>query len=182
MSELIRQLHTDHVNIARLLDLVEEQLEALHAGDAPDYVLMADIMQYMTNYPDLVHHPKEDLVFDKLAERDSNTRLIVKDLIAKHGVLAEKGSAFLDSIRMVMNEHLVERDTLESQGREYVSVLRDHMNVEEAQVFPAATKALVPEDWSVIDEAMEKRDDPLFGKVVENEYGALYDYIRHRAQ
>ena len=32
----------------------------------------------MTNYPDRFHHPKEDLAFARLAERDSDTRLSVE--------------------------------------------------------------------------------------------------------
>ncbi|VFN03961.1 MAG: hypothetical protein BECKG1743F_GA0114225_108711 [Candidatus Kentron sp. G] len=44
MSEMIQQLHTDHVNMARLLDLISEQLELLQMGEMPDCVLMMDII------------------------------------------------------------------------------------------------------------------------------------------
>ena len=182
MSDVIRQLHTDHVNIVRLLGILEEQLELFHEGEAPDYVLMLDVMQYMTHYPDLFHHPKEDLIFRKLMERDSSARLVVNDLLKKHEVLAEKGERFSESLRTVLTEFMVERETLELQGRDYITTLRHHIDVEEGQVFPLAAKVLADEDWTEIDSAMEAMEDPLFGEVVQKEYLALYDYIKHQSE
>lgn len=182
MSTAIRQLHEDHINIAKLLDLLEVQLGMFHQGERPDYALMMDIMQYMTNYPDLFHHPKEDLIFERLMERDVSARLVVKDLMNKHAVLAEMGNEFLESLRTVVNELMVEREIMESQGRNYIATLRDHMDVEEGQVFPLASKTLTQEDWAEIDGAMEAMEDPLFGSAVENEYLALYEYIKHQSE
>nr|VFJ77801.1 MAG: Hemerythrin-like domain-containing protein [Candidatus Kentron sp. FW] len=179
MSGMIKQLHTDHVNMARLLDLIDEQLAVFQTGGAPDYVLMTDIMQYMTNYPDLFHHPKENLIFRRLAELDQGIDSTVSDLIQEHDTLTHQGEVFLNVLKMVMNEHPVERSELESGAREYVSTLRMHMNTEEGQVFPIVQKTLQKEDWEGIDAAMGNIEDPLFGKkTVETEYLALYNYIQ----
>jgi hemerythrin-like domain-containing protein len=182
MSDVIRQLHTDHIHIARLLDLLEVQLGMFHEDGRPDYALMMDTMQYMTNYPDLFHHPKEDVVFHILMERDASTKPVVQDLLKMHQVLAEKGLQFLESLRTVVNELMVERETLESQGREYIALLRHHMDVEEGQVFPHAARILSQEDWRRIDGAVEAMEDPLFGHRVQSEYLALYDFIRQQSQ
>ncbi len=58
MAHIIQQLQKDHLNVARLLDLLETQIGALHDGETPDYLLMLDVMCYMRHYPDLFHHPK----------------------------------------------------------------------------------------------------------------------------
>jgi len=179
MSEMIQQLHTDHVNMARLLDIVEEQFELFQTGEIPDYVLMLDVMQYMTNYPDLFHHPREDLVFQRLAERDKSKRGIVQDVIREHDILAHQGEAFFNLLETVINEYPVERGELESKARQYVSTLRLHMNLEEGEVFPIAKKTLQEEDWQAISTTMGNREEPLFGQnVIEAEYGALYRYIQ----
>lgn len=182
MSDIIHKLRIDHLNISRLLDILEEQLQLFHEGDKPDYVLMLDIMQYMTHYPDLFHHPKEDLIFKKLVERDASARLVVNDLLKKHEVLAEKGGKFSESLRTVLNEFMVERETVETQGRDYITTLRHHIDVEEGQVFPLASKVLADEDWEEIDNSMDAMEDPLFGDVVQKEYLALYEYIRHQSE
>ena len=57
MTEPISAWHADHVNFARLLDLLERQLAAFHAGEQPDYALMLDIVHYLRHYPDRFHHP-----------------------------------------------------------------------------------------------------------------------------
>ena len=182
MSDVLVQLHKDHVNIMRLLDLMEAQLGLFREGERPDYGLMLDIMQYMTSYPDLFHHPKEDLMFRRLTERDPGARLVVKDLINKHVVLADQGAQLLASLQNVVNDVMIERDVLESQGRAYIETLRHHMDVEEGQVFPLAQELLLPEDWAAIDEEMQAMDDPLFGEVVAQDYATLYDYIKRASE
>lgn len=182
MANVIRHLRIDHRHMSRLLDVLEAQLALFHEGDDPDYILMMDIMQYMANYPDRFHHPKEDLVFKKLIERDPSTRLVVKDLMNKHETLGILGTAFIESLRIVLSEFLLERKTLESQGREYIKTLRQHIDIEESQVFPLASKLLLEQDWGEIENTMEAIEDPLFGPTVEKEYLALYDYINHQSE
>jgi len=180
MSGMIEKLHADHINMARLLDLIDEQLEVFQTGGAPDYVLMADIMQYMANYPDFFHHPKENIIFQRLAELDESTRPTVTDLIQEHDALTRQGETFLNLLKTVMNEYTVERGDLESSARQYVSTLRAHMNREEAELFPALRETFKKEDWEEIDIAMVNMEDPLFGKkTIEVEYLALYNYIKN---
>ncbi len=64
MSDVMDKLHADHAHIARLMSLLEEQIQLIHAEENPDAPLMQDIMAYMTHYPDLIHHPLEDLIFE----------------------------------------------------------------------------------------------------------------------
>lgn len=180
MADVMQQLHQDHVNIARLLDVMDIHLKLFQEGEKPDYVLMMDVMQYMTHYPDLFHHPIENLVFTKLTERDSSSRLLVKELMNQHEALAGKGADFLDILRSVVEEQMVSRETLESKGIEYVHMLRRHADVEEGQAFPLAKKHLTEQDWSEIRETMEHMEDPLFGSTVEKQYLALYEYINEQ--
>ncbi|MEE9598540.1 MAG: hemerythrin domain-containing protein [Acidiferrobacterales bacterium] len=177
MAHIIQQLQKDHLNAARLLDLLEAQIGTLHDGETPDYLLMLDMMCYMRHYPDLFHHPKEDLVFEKLKERDANACLIVDNLMEEHKALAEKGVQFFESLQTIVSESMVPRETLESQGRGYIAFLRSHMKKEEDQAFPLASKVLREEDWAEIDTAMESKADPVFGKVVGGKYRALYDFL-----
>ena len=71
MNTTLATWHTDHANFARLLDLLEAQLDLFHRGETPHYELMLDIMFYMTHYPDVLHHPKEDMAFTRIRERET---------------------------------------------------------------------------------------------------------------
>lgn len=177
MSDIIQQLREDHVNVSKLLDVLDGQMRIFHEGGTPDYVLMQDAMHYMIHYPDLIHHPKEDLVFKKLTEHDPSAQPVVNNLIKEHKVLAEKGTQFFESLKVVESESMMSRESLQSQGQDYVAFLRSHIQKEEDQVFPLAAKALRDEDWEEIDVAMEKKEDPVFGKLVAEEYRALYDFL-----
>ncbi|MFQ5544846.1 MAG: hemerythrin domain-containing protein [Acidiferrobacterales bacterium] len=183
MSDIIRQLHTDHINISRLLDFLEQEVEMIHNEETPDYALMFDAMHYMVNYPDLVHHPAEDLIFAKLKHRDPDTGAEVDRLTAEHQVLADKSAQFLELLRRIDNETtMVSREAVEAQGVDYISLLRKHMSKEEGQVFPRVHQVLVDDDWQEISAALKKQEDPVFGKIVAEEYRTLYDWLVPQAE
>src|ERR1700692_1747366 len=98
MSDSIALWRAEHANFATLLDLLERQLDLFHAGEKPDYELMLDIMFYMTRYPDVSHHPKEDLAFARIKEREVSARVIVDELTEQHARLKEFGGALVRAL------------------------------------------------------------------------------------
>jgi hemerythrin-like domain-containing protein len=183
VSDIIQQLHTDHINVSKLLDLLEREIEALHNEETPDCALMLDVMHYMVNYPDLLHHPTEDVVFEKLKECDPDAATEVDHLTAEHQVLADKGTQFLEFLRYIENETvMVSREAVEAQGEDYIALLRKHMSKEEGRIFPLARKLLAEKDWRAISAAVKKQEDPVFGKTVAEEYRTLYDSLVPQAE
>ena len=69
MSAVMHDLHQDHRTIHELLGLLARELDAVSDVIGGDFELMRDIMVYMTRYPDHTHHPKEDLMFERMRER-----------------------------------------------------------------------------------------------------------------
>ena len=65
--EVLRQ---EHANMTLLLDLFECQVAALRQQEDADFVLIGGIVDYFLTYPDLMHHPKEDILFHRLRELD----------------------------------------------------------------------------------------------------------------
>lgn len=181
MSEIMNQLKTDHANIAHLLDILQEQMDMVHDEKNADFELMHEIMQYMTQYPDNTHHPKEDLMFARLAIRDVTARPVVERLEREHKGLAEKGDRLLDTLRHVVDGSLVMRADLEVQGRDYIEFLRSHMVIEDREAFPLAEKMLLDEDWSAVEAGIEARTDPVFGPVVAEDFRTLYQHIDQRS-
>ena len=181
MPDILQRLIDDHVNVARLLNLLERELETIQAGRSADFELMHDIMVYMTMYPDQTHHPLEDLVFQRMLEHDHSLSDTLATVTKEHEGLAQKGSRFKDALEHVVDGVLVSREELEAQGRDYVEFLRYHMAKEERHLFPTAQQLLNAEDWTWVSEAMEAREDPVFGATVEQQFRSLYNHIRQQA-
>ena len=182
MSDPIALWHTEHVNFATLLDLLEVQLDRFHRGEPPDYELMLDIMFYMTHYPDVLHHPKEDLAFAKITERDASARPVVDGLAEQHAHLTRDGNALVVALDDIVNGSITSRDHVEAPGRAYIEAFRAHMDREEAQILPLAAKLLEREDWAAIDAAILPLDDPVFGKTLDQRYAALRRHIAREAR
>ncbi len=173
MSDSIAFWHAEHVNFAALLNRLEAELERFHKGESPDYELMLDIMFYMTHYPDVLHHPKEDLAFARIKERQPGARAIVDELAGQHAQLKETGEALLHALDEIIDGSITSREHVEAPGRAYLSEFRRHMIIEETAILPVAAKLLSDDDWAEINAAIQHIDDPLFGKKAEVRYAAL---------
>ena len=181
-SIVIDELSREHANIARIINLLEEQLAVFRADRHPDYALMSDAMHYMIHYQDLFHHPKEDIVLGKLMTRDPVARPIIDELSHQHAELAEKGKHFLELLLSVESEEMITRAALESAGQQYIELLRSHIRKEESELFPRALAALHNDDWRDIDSQVTSQQDPIFGESVEQEYRVLYDYLKQQGR
>ncbi len=182
MSDSIALWHAEHANFATLLDVLERELDLFHKGESPDYELMLDIMFYMTHYPDVLHHPKEDLAFARIKEREVDAGPIVDELSEQHARLKESGDALVHALDDIVNGSITSREHVETPGRAYVADFRSHMQREETAILPLAAKLLRASDWTAIDAVIRHIEDPLFGKNGEERYAGLRRQIAREAQ
>lgn len=178
MDEVMDILREEHGNMALLLDFLERQMDVFGRAEEPDYVLLKDVIDYTLAYPDLYHHPKEDLVYEKLLARDPGAVDLVGDLKAEHAWLAELSRHFNDVIENVLAESAVSRERVVEVAREFIDGTRDHMEMEESKFFPAALDSLTETDWATIQDVFEHRDDPLFGADATESFKNLSREIR----
>lgn len=178
MDHIIQQLKQEHVHSGRLACLIDSQLALFHIAERPDYDLLLDAMEYMTHYPDVFHHPKEDVLFRRLTLRAPALRPLVDRLLTEHQALWQAGADFLLSLQAVVDGQILPREELESCGRRYIALLYQHMQIEEQEMFPKALEVLQKEDWELIDKAVGKIEDPIFGGVPPGpKFRRLYDII-----
>lgn len=170
MQNVLKTLHTEHGHICRILDFLDTQIGLLEKGGNPEWDLMKDVMHYMTNFPDIYHHPKEDLVFKRLRERQAGAIPDIEDILLEHRELGEMGQKFRAAIAEVECGSVMSVADFSKMARNYVDVQRRHVELEERVLFPLAKKFLRPEDWTEVDEAIESQPDPMFGHMVKDEY------------
>ncbi len=177
MSDVLDKLLADHAHIARLLIMFEEQVRLIHAGDNPDAALMQDIMGFMTHYPDLIHHPLEDLIFEHIQALEPDAVTILASLTAEHDQLARLGHDLKIYVDSLESESLVRRDLLDQLATEYLVRVRKHMQEEERHAFPLAKKLLDDNEWDKIRAEFKVKDHEVFGNVLDEHYQAMYHSI-----
>lgn len=160
MTSPIACWREEHVRFAKLLDTLEAELDRFHRAEHPDYGLMLDVMRYMRTYPHTQHHPREDLAFNKVAERDPRAARMVTDLVKEHDVIDEDGEHLVRMLEGCLDEAILSRNEVEEPGREFIRRLRTHMQSEEV-LFPFVATWLDDNDWAAIDRAIPPEVDPL---------------------
>lgn len=174
MSNLVEQIHQDHVNVSRILDLIEQEVDRARDEQMPDLDLLEDAMRYMINYSDLVHHPKEDAMFEKLLQKEPDVAEQVNVLREEHIELARLGSEFSEIVKAAEHGDFVLRADVIKRGTEYVDTLRSHMDAEEVGLLKRAHASLTTQDLEEIDAAYASARDPLMENSLREEYTALY--------
>lgn len=170
-------LANEHQRFAKLLGLLDAQMALFHHGVQPDYDHLQDVFVYMTTYPDRFHHPKEDLLFAMVAERVPAARPHVDELRRLHRRIAESGARLLASLETAPSGILLPREDIEKPVLDYIALYREHMALEEREIFPLGRDHLLTEDWTDVKDAVATEDDPLFGDLVEDGYRALHGRI-----
>ena len=102
MRNVIGDLRTEHANMARLLNILEKQIEIFETTGQPDYTITQDIVLYFLDFPDQCHHPKEDLVAQRLLELAPDRAGQLRGLAEQHeelGVLARKVASVLRRVQ-----------------------------------------------------------------------------------
>jgi hemerythrin-like domain-containing protein len=178
MMQVLDQIQRDHRNMRLLLGIVEEEMDAYHEGRVPDFDLLRSIAEYTLHYPDLFHHPKEDLVFERLVARDPSAKAVIGDLGQEHKRLGDLTRRFAAALGNAARDVEMPRAWLESLAQEYLSANLTHMQLEEKQFLPRAIATLTDQDWAEIDEKAGRASDPVFGTKVEDAYLAIYERIQ----
>jgi len=66
MTDTVEVLRQEHRNIESLLRVLERELSVFDRGERPDYEVVLAVIDYFKDYPDSCHHPKEDMIVEKL--------------------------------------------------------------------------------------------------------------------
>src|ERR1700686_2209846 len=157
---IIERLSQEHRNIEMLLAVLERELEIFDRGDRPDYEVIRAIISYFELYPEVYHHPQEELVFAKLKIRDPAAAAKVGNLALEHQKGAERLRRVAQAVDSVLADREILRQDVDIIIRDFIEHERRHIMMEDRDFFPAALKALEPQDWTEIASALAGHEDP----------------------
>jgi len=181
MHRILSQLHQDHKNLARVLHIMETGLTSLEKGTGEDLELMLNATDYIQHYPDLIHHPRENFVFDVLMQRTDEAADEVSRLKQEHETLPHETVRFREMLdSAISGQGIVSREDLVNKIKAFLKLEWDHMNLEERHLFPLIDRTLTDEDWEGIEKKIDESKDPLFSDTIEASYNKLYEYLKNK--
>jgi hemerythrin-like domain-containing protein len=178
MRNAISVLKSEHRSLSAVLQALKEL--ARMAQDArlkPDWRAFRAMLRYIDEYPERLHHPKEDqYLFARLAKRSQDARTLIEDLKREH----VEGARL---VRELERAFLFFEEQWPAGGREFLAAVDDyaefhwaHMRKEEQQLLPLAERHLKPEDWEAINNAFTANTDPL-ENLKERDFDKLFSRI-----
>jgi hemerythrin-like domain-containing protein len=162
----------------RVLVLIRLQLDSLHAGtDASGFRLLRNAVGYMHDYPGVVHHPAEDIMFRMLVSRTREAAPLCQLLSDQHREFHEQETQLLRDLDLAQQGDAGARKRLHGKGLEYCEEHAAHIRLEEAEVLPLAIAKLRAEDWQAVSDGTRALTDPVFGREASRQQSSIYEQL-----
>lgn len=174
---IVSELHQDHVNLSKLLAILDKKVLKLKEGTYPNFSLMADVIGYIANYAEQHHHPREDQMYHYFSGRDAALDAAMTECIQAHDNLKGDGQSLLEFIDGIMHDAVLPMEQFIQRLETFVTNEKNHMDFEEGKIFPLINDVASQEDWEILAEKLPAESDPLFGEKQAQEYMALYQEL-----
>lgn len=171
---LVAELHQDHINLSKLLDILSSKSEKLKQGSDPNFPLMLDVIDYIANYAEQNHHPREDHMYHYFEGRDAQLNVVMDRCHEEHQELKGFGHQLLDEIDGILHDSVIPMDQFIEKLDTFIRNERKHLDFEETEIFPLIEKVAQEKDWIELDKLIPATPDPLFGEKQAEAYISLY--------
>lgn len=182
MKDAISILKSEHRSISAVLQGLKELARmALDPKVKPDFHVLRCMLRYIDEYPEKLHHPKEDdFIFDALAVRSPEARALITQLKQEH----EQGATLVRELERSLL--FLEEDwpsgvrAFKAAVDAYAEFEWTHMRKEEQELLPLAQRHLTALEWRAIDAAFAGNEDPI-ADLQERDFRALFSRIANLA-
>lgn len=176
MSKMIDILCLEHRSMESVLDVLDSEIGNLVEGNLhrqADFRIAWSAIDYFTDFPELVHRPKEEMIFDRLTLIDPALAAKIGDMRSSHESLAGELPAVAAELKVAMENPGLPRTTLIAKTRGFVKRERRHFEMEEALFYPLAERLLDAQVWTELERHLNHRIDPLIGGEAGDRFEAL---------
>lgn len=152
---VMSSLHGENSYLNQQLNTVQLQVDRWQPRHKPDYSLLYNTMQQLHDFPHDVAQPKEDLVYRRLMERDADEAEEFAEVRDQHEHIHDMSSRLLHHLNDI--SHGVKparRDRLRPQLQRFIDAFRQHIDLEENEIFPTAEKHLLANDWYALQKGI----------------------------
>lgn len=147
-------------------------------GLRPDLKVLRAMLLYISEYPERMHHPKEDrFLFAPLRNHSHLHDAMLVELEVQHA----QGEAMVRRLAHALARHEfggpAELAYFVQQVKRYADFYCRHMRLEEEGIFPALRDHLTEREWQEAGEAFAGNRDPLAGIDLKQDFERLYTTI-----
>ncbi|MBT0961260.1 hemerythrin domain-containing protein [Denitromonas iodatirespirans] len=152
--------------------------DARSNGAQANFKVLRAMLHYIDNFPERLHHPKEDAyLFAHLLKRTHEADAVIDELKAQH----EDGARLVSALHTRLDAYEAgESGGLAAFGEAvdtFADAMWQHMALEEKVLLPLARQHLTDADWVEIGQAFGDNGDPRFSADAENEFSTLFSRI-----
>ena len=168
-------IEDEHRAITAVIEGLRHVVAEIVAGRmAPDHKLLGALFHYIGEFPERLHHPKEDAyLFARLRERRPDAAPMLAGLEREHAIGRERFVELKAAWERFRDDPAKLPDFADRVER-YAHFHWLHMRKEEDDVLPLARNALTAEDWAAIDAAFASNDDPIVGVPASKAFRELF--------
>jgi branched-chain amino acid transport system ATP-binding protein len=167
----------EHSNMWRLATTIDQVAADMEAGAPLEPAFFEAALNYISQFVDRQHHPKEDdFLFRLLRRRSAEAADILDALEADHRQGPENLNQLRAKLRAAAEGQITPAELAVALTR-YTTGLKGHIKTEERHVLPLARKVLVAQDWAELDKAFNNHSDPVFGDQAKAEFRDLFHRI-----
>lgn len=153
----------EHRTLTAVIGALEHVAVDMAAGKlTPDYKLLWSIIYYIEEFPERLHHPKEDSVlFPRIRAHTHDIDDVLDDLGHQH----VSSHPHLDYLKTLLGRMEAEIPGAPQEFAEkvatYASFHWKHMAQEESVVLPKAAEVFTGRDWAEVAASFAENKDPL---------------------
>lgn len=166
MTRALEIISNEHRSMWQLTVVLEELCK--HCADPehkPDAELFDMILDYIEQYVERVHEPKEEAyLYRAVLERSSEGNDMIAQFKREHAGTPEAVAGLRARLKTVVRDYPAGAAEFRQALEDYISMMRRHIMKEESDLFPLARKTLTDVDWDEINSAFADSADPSFGE------------------
>ena len=175
-------LGDQHQYIGGIRKTLAQETAKLKRRGEPDYTILRDIMSYLTEYPDVHHHPLEDRLFDIMLQKEEAPRSEIFELMREHDDLASESQYLLRYLEdVVAGTQQPKKNQLYLDLSHFNQFYASHVKREESGIFTAAESLLSSAEWKALAATISPHSDPLIQHTgsADTRFTALRERINH---
>ncbi len=174
-EQYLRGLREDHARFSRVLTMIGRDAQRLL--DEPEEVLplFSEAVDYVVNYQNVHHHPREEIMFAKVANASDALADTSARMSHEHELTDRAGEELLATLDRASHSSSQRstRQVLARQLERFARSMRGHIAQEEEILYSEAWDTLSPADW---DDLAASAPDPL-DRDLDDRYPLLADYV-----
>jgi branched-chain amino acid transport system ATP-binding protein len=183
VTQALDIISTEHRSMWQLTVVLEELCK--HCAEPehkPDAELFELILDYIEQYVERVHEPKEETyLYRAVLERSSEGNDMIAEFKREHAGTPDAVARLRAQMKAVVRDYPAGAAEFRQALEDYISMMRRHIMKEESDLFPLARKTLTDVDWDEINSAFADSADPSFGEQALVEFRARMSRIVNQA-